>query len=421
MSEENHITCAGKETQADLHIRMPEQAEYILETLHRSGFEACIVGGCVRDSLLGKTPGDWDITTSALPGQVKSLFPRTIDTGIAHGTVTVMRGKEAYEVTTYRIDGEYEDSRHPKNVVFTSSLEEDLKRRDFTINAMAYSRQTGLVDLFGGVRDLEKGLIRCVGEPSDRFGEDALRMLRALRFCAQLGFEIEADTRKALRTLAPSLARVSKERIQTELTKLLMSGHPEAIDMVFQDGLAPFVCPSFPVIMPDELYMDHRLPALRHLRWAALLCRRTAEEAEQILKELKLDNDTIHRVRLLVRWWRKPAGTDEASLRRTMSRMSGEQFDDLITFKRFMPGIPENPEELEQIRELTETIRTRGDCVSLKTLALSGKDLIGLGMSPGPAMGETLNSLLELVLEYPEKNTRKQLIKELEKASGKST
>ncbi len=418
---ENRIICPGEKEGAGLPIHMPWQAEYIIETLRRSGFEAYIVGGCVRDSLLGKQPGDWDITTSALPKQVKALFHRTVDTGIAHGTVTVMRGKEAYEVTTYRIDGEYEDNRHPKSVAFTSSLEEDLRRRDFTINAMAYNSHTGLIDLFDGIGDLERGLIRCVGNPGDRFGEDALRILRALRFSAQLGFEIEASTKTALRALAPGLAHVSKERIQTEITKLLLSDHPESVRRVFEDGLAPFVSPAFSAVVPEKIVIDNRLPARRHLRWAALLCHQTEAEAEQVLKELKLDNNTILRVRLLVRWWNQPAGAEETSLRRTMSRMSEEQFDDLMTFKRYMPGIPESAGELERIGDMTGRIRDRGDCVGLKTLALSGRDLIGLGMKPGPAMGDMLEALLEIVLECPEKNEKDLLTGELKNLLKKIT
>ena len=170
----------------DIKILIPEGAKKILDTLHNAGFEAYVVGGCVRDSILSRKPMDFDITTSALPMEVKSLFKRTIDTGIKHGTVTVMINKEGYEVTTYRVDGAYEDHRHPKDVTFTSNLLEDLKRRDFTINAMAYNDKDGLVDAFGGIEDLEKGIIRCVGDPMKRFEEDALRILRALRFSAQL-------------------------------------------------------------------------------------------------------------------------------------------------------------------------------------------------------------------------------------------
>ena len=190
-------------------IEIPEKAERILETLHGAGYEAYVVGGCVRDSILGRTPGDWDITTSASPQQVKALFPRTIDTGIEHGTVTVMDGKEGFEVTTYRIDGAYEDCRHPKSVTFTSNLTEDLKRRDFTINAMAYAPKTGLVDEFGGMEDLKNKVIRCVGDPRERFGEDALRMLRAVRFAAQLGFTLSDDVRDAIRDMAEELDQIT--------------------------------------------------------------------------------------------------------------------------------------------------------------------------------------------------------------------
>ncbi len=400
---------------AALEIHMPKQAEYIIETLNDNGFEAYIVGGCVRDCLLGRIPGDWDITTSALPAQVKAVFNRTVDTGIAHGTVTVMRGKEAYEVTTYRIDGEYEDGRHPKDVMFTSSLEEDLKRRDFTINAMAYSRRDGLIDVFGGVKDLEERQIRCVGAAVDRFTEDALRILRALRFSAQLGFEIEFRTREALRTLAPNLMHVSKERIQTELTKILVSGHPDYIKLVFEDGIAPWISDTFSCVSWRKVSIDSFLPPVRHLRWAAFLRHQTETEAEKILKELKLDNDTIAGVRLLTRWWKKPIGTDQISVRKVMSQMSGEQFDDLLMFKKFAADSPENSHELAQICRLTGMIRERGDCISLKTLAVTGRDLLELGVKPGPGMGERLNALLDLVLEQPEKNRREQLIEELEK------
>lgn len=406
---------------SSLVIPMPAQAEAIIEALNNRGFEAYIVGGCVRDSLLGRPPGDWDITTSALPGQVKAVFRRTVDTGIAHGTVTVLKGRESYEVTTYRIDGEYEDNRHPKNVVFTSSLAEDLKRRDFTINAMAYSHNTGLIDLFDGAGDLKRGVIRCVGDPLERFTEDALRILRAVRFRAQLGFGIEEGTGQALRTLAPSLTHVSKERIQTELTKLLLSDHPDYIREVFDGSMAAFLCPSFPLIRREDIFIDRGLPPARHLRWAALLRHLTEEEAAKILKELKLDNDTISRVRLLTRWWNTPVGADEISVRKVMSQMSDRQFDDLITFKEFSPERPETEEELSRIRELTGLIRGRGDCVSLKTLAVTGRDLIELGMEPGPDLGKTLEGMLRTVLEYPEKNQKEELVRHFKKVHKKST
>ena len=189
----------------DIEIRIPPGAARILRVLEDHGYEAFVVGGCVRDSLLGRNPNDWDITTSALPLQVKALFRRTIDTGLKHGTVTILMDGEPFEVTTYRVDGEYLDGRHPSEVTFTASLQEDLQRRDFTINAMAYSEKKGLQDLFGGLPDLETGLIRAVGDPAKRFGEDALRIMRAVRFAAQLGYEVEADTVQAMKELAPTL------------------------------------------------------------------------------------------------------------------------------------------------------------------------------------------------------------------------
>lgn len=190
-----------------MQIQLPEKVKFIITTIEEAGYEAYAVGGCVRDSILGRIPDDWDITTSATPLQVKELFRRTVDTGIRHGTVTVMLDKEGFEVTTYRIDGKYEDSRHPKEVTFTPSLEEDLKRRDFTINAMAYNDKEGIVDLFGGMEDIREKKIRCVGNPKERFSEDALRIMRAVRFSAQLGYEIDADTAAAIQKLAPTLKK----------------------------------------------------------------------------------------------------------------------------------------------------------------------------------------------------------------------
>ncbi|MDD6074644.1 MAG: polynucleotide adenylyltransferase, partial [Clostridium sp.] len=228
-----------------MRMEIPKPVEWILGELKSHGYEAYAVGGCVRDTLLGRIPGDWDITTSAKPQEVKAVFGRTIDTGLQHGTVTVMRDHVGYEITTYRIDGEYEDGRHPKEVAFTSSLEEDLKRRDFTINAMAYSPETGIVDIFGGVEDLRRGVIRCVGIARERFTEDALRILRAIRFSAQLDFSIEEETWKALSEIAPNLAHVSKERIAVELTKTLLSHHPERILMTRETGMTPFISKSF--------------------------------------------------------------------------------------------------------------------------------------------------------------------------------
>ena len=234
---------------ASYKITMPPAAARIIDKLQEAGHEAYIVGGCVRDCILGRVPGDWDITTSALPYEVKALFRRTIDTGIQHGTVTIMDGDEGYEVTTYRLDGTYEDGRHPTSVSFTRSLVEDLKRRDFTINAMAYNDTDGLVDEFDGIGDLQRGVIRCVGCARERFGEDALRIMRAVRFSAQLGFTIDKETLDAISELAPTLDKISKERIQIELNKLLLSKHPGYFRILYETGITKVIMPEFDTMM----------------------------------------------------------------------------------------------------------------------------------------------------------------------------
>ena len=332
-----------------MRIQIPSHVEYIIGKLNQNGYEAFAVGGCVRDTLLGRTPGDWDITTSARPEQVKALFRRTIDTGIQHGTVTVMLERTGYEVTTYRIDGEYEDGRHPRQVEFTSDLLEDLKRRDFTINAMAYSHETGIVDAFGGMEDLEKRVIRCVGEPMERFEEDALRILRAIRFSAQLDFSIEEKTREAITRIAPNLAKVSRERVQMELTKLLCSDHPEQICQVYETGISRYVSEEFSCLPWEKAEISPALPKEKYVRWAAFLrcacpteqdswqtdlsCEKAAgknfcEEREKavraggkILRDLKLDNETIGRVKTLTSWCGEKLLPEAPSVRRAMSKM----------------------------------------------------------------------------------------------------
>ena len=242
-----------------INMNLPADVQNIINVLESNGHEAYAVGGCVRDCILGKVPHDWDITTSALPEQVKALFSHTFDTGIEHGTVTVLMNGVGYEVTTYRVDGKYEDGRHPKEVTFTASLEEDLKRRDFTINAMAYNDSRGLVDLFGGEADLQTGIIKAVGNPTERFTEDALRMLRALRFSAQLGFEIEADTYEAIKKLAPTLERISAERIQVEMVKLVTSDHPEKLRDVYDTGLSKVFFPELDAMMECDQVNKHHM------------------------------------------------------------------------------------------------------------------------------------------------------------------
>lgn len=390
-------------------MKIPGNVERIIRTLNDHGYEAYAVGGCVRDTLLDRKPGDWDITTSARPQQVKELFRRTIDTGIQHGTVTVMMDKTGYEVTTYRIDGEYEDGRHPKQVEFTSSLVEDLKRRDFTINAMAYSHETGIVDEFGGVEDLNAKIIRCVGDPMERFTEDALRILRAIRFSAQLDFEIEEQTWNAIRVIAPNIAKVSKERIQVELTKLLLSDHPEKIREVYETGISLYISEAFDALNWEKAEIPVSLPAEKYVRWAGFLrCAKESPSVEnpvdcavRILRDLKLDNDTIGRVKTLVTWSGAELAEEAEPVRRAMSRMEPEVWDVLMELNGYS----------EKIHMLTEEIRTAGDCLDLKHLAVRGQDLIKAGVQPGKALGEILNRMLDDVLTYPEHNEKEYLLK----------
>ena len=430
-----------------MKMNIPEPARKIIDRLNEHGYEAYVVGGCVRDMILKREPGDWDITTSARPEQVKALFTRTLDTGIQHGTVTIMVGKEGYEVTTFRVDGDYTDGRHPDTVTFTPSLEEDLKRRDFTINAMAYNHNTGLVDIFGGREDIEGKVIRCVGNPTERFTEDALRILRAIRFSAQLGFEIEDATRQAITQIAPNLIHVSKERIQVELTKLLLSDRPEAMKLVYETGISPYVSETFHKMGEMIGDMPITVPAKKDLRWALFLRKGTPEQAVRILRDLKLDNDTIYQVKVFTGWIGRsicgeialpdektdemctleaaaelefvPGEESKPQIRKVMSQMEPELFDDLLNIKLCLAKAAAKDSQsvavrqLEKIFTLRDEIRADGNCISLKMLAVTGNDLIKAGMKPGKEVGQMLHHFLELVLDEPEKNDKEYLLETL--------
>ena len=392
-----------------VRIQLPYEVEWVIGKIRDAGYEAFAVGGCVRDTLLGRTPEDWDVTTSARPEAVKAIFERTVDTGLQHGTVTVLKNRKGYEVTTYRIDGEYHDGRHPDSVEFTPNLLEDLKRRDFTINAMAYSHETGIVDEFGGMEDLKAGIVRCVGRPEDRFTEDALRLLRALRFSAQLGFEIEESTYAAIKTIAPNLAKVSKERVQAELTKLLLSAHPERILLLKETGLSAQIVPGFDAVFAPALFSElSRLPAEKSLRWAGFLLCQSTKQAEAVLKGLKMDNETIGNVSRMIEGAKETLPLEKPAVRRAMSRYTPYQLEGALKLKELM-GSP----DAEEIRRLREEIIRDGDCVSLKELAVKGRDLLEAGVERGPMVGEILNHLFDLVLLHPEKNDRELLLKEV--------
>lgn len=440
-------------------INIPQKAEQILHILNEAGYEAYVVGGCVRDSILDRVPGDWDITTSALPEQVKELFHRTVDTGIQHGTVTVMMGKEGFEVTTYRVDGEYHDGRHPDAVTFTRSLEEDLKRRDFTINAMAYHPEHGLVDLFGGMKDIDGKIIRCVGDPVERFTEDALRMLRAVRFSAQLGFTVEENTKAALARMSGNLEHVSAERIQTELVKLLVSDHPEKIQDAYELGITKVILPEFDAMMETTQETLHHcynvgehtihalmnIPADKVLRLTMLFhdtgkpARKTVdpdgtahfkghayvseELTKSIMHRLKFDNDTLRKVSKLVLYHDDRMPATMKHVRRAMNRISAELFPYYMKV-RMADTLAQSDyqrdkklENLAGIEKCYQEILEKKQCVSLKELKVNGQDLIAAGIEKGPKIGQTLQTLLQEVIEEPEKNTREYLlarIKELE-------
>lgn len=437
----------------EIKIQLPEKVNTIIETLQSHGYEAYAVGGCVRDSLLGRTPGDWDITTSAMPEETKTLFSHTFDTGIEHGTVTVLLDREGFEVTTYRIDGKYEDSRHPSEVTFTRSLKEDLLRRDFTINAMAYNETSGLVDEFGGLKDLKARKIKCVGDAHARFSEDALRILRGVRFAAQLGFEIEEDTREGMRELAPTLANISAERIQVELVKMLTSDRPDLLRDAYELGITKVFLPEFDRMMettqetPHHMYTvgEHTLHALCNVRPDKILrltmllhdtgkpalkmvdeegvahFKKHAFESEKIaktvLRRLKFDNDTLRKVTRLVYYHDYRMPEKAVNVRRAMHTIGEDIFPYYLEVRRADVLAQSMYQREDKIRNLDgvearyREIVEAGQCVSLKELAISGKDLIEAGMEPGKEIGETLKKMLSLVIEHPELNTKEELLR----------
>ena len=440
-----------------MQIKLPDYVKEILKTLHVGGYEAYIVGGCVRDAILGREPEDWDITTSAKPEKVKELFSHTVDTGIAHGTVTVLVQGGNCEVTTYRIDGEYEDNRHPKEIAFTQNLREDLLRRDFTINAMAYNEEVGIVDVFEGIEDLNRKVIRAVGNAKERFSEDALRILRALRFAAQLGFEIEEITGREIKNHAENLTSISAERIRTELVKLLISQNPEKIRSVYEMGITKVILPEFDAMMetaqetPHHMYNvgEHTIKALGNiepqkvLRLTMLLhdigkpSMKTIDEngrahfkkhelkseemARGILHRLKFDNETLRAVCHLIKYhdYRMPA--TQQSVRRAMNKIGKDFFIEYIQVRKadtLAQSEYKREGKLQNLAEVTkryEEIIQKGQCVSIKELEISGKELLELGMKQGKEIGECLEEILQQVLQDPELNKREKLLEIVKK------
>lgn len=439
-----------------MEIHIPTGARKIIARLEQHGYEAYIVGGCVRDSLMGKSPSDWDICTSARAEEMMALFEdkRVIPTGIQHGTLTILAEDAAYEVTTFRIDGEYLDHRHPKSVAFTRELAEDLSRRDFTINAMAWHPERGLIDLFGGVEDLRDRLVRAVGDPVQRFNEDGLRMLRMVRFATVLDFDYDPATYDAVRKQGHLLQYISKERIQVELNKILLAAHPaRGLEDLYTLGMYPYIIPmmchtvgfaqrgghhfldvfehsllAVGVIAPELVL---RLTMLLHdigkpFVWdssESLSYDRfddhaavSAKLAGKILRDLKYDNATRKDVVELIAHHNDILLPDPVNVRRALARLGEVQTRRLVQVKvadliaHDLAGEREKILALfAEISDVIDEVVARGDCTSVKALAIGGQDMMALGLS-GRAIGQMLNAALELVLEKPEMNTRETLL-----------
>lgn len=434
-------------------INVPKQVNMVLKALEDHGFEAFIVGGCVRDAIMGIAPKDYDVTTSALPEETKEVFRdfHVIETGIKHGTVTVMVDKEPIEITTYRIDENYVDNRHPENVRFTRSLKEDMARRDFTMNAIAYNPACGLVDYYGGLEDIRRGVIRAVGEADKRFEEDALRIMRALRFSSVTGFAIEETTAEAALRHKDFLNNISAERIQVELVKLLCGKDARRVMMEFTDILA--------VILPELLEMKgfdqcnayHIYDVLEHtavaventpaepvLRLSALLHDTGKPEtffqdctgvghfyghnlaskriAEDLLERLKFDNDTKEKVLLLVEKHDMQIKAEETAVKRALNKLGEENFRNLIALARAdnkaqNPIISKRQEHFDKLLAIAEEIILKEECFSLKALAVNGRDLMEIGFKPGPELGKALENLLEAVISGEIENKKEELLK----------
>jgi len=436
----------------NLDIKIPDSVLHILDVLMKNGHQAYVVGGCIRDCIIGVKPGDWDIATDALPQVVKQLFPKTVDTGIKHGTVTVIHGGTGYEVTTYRIDGEYHDFRKPESVSFTTSITADLSRRDFTVNAMAYNPAEGLLDPFGGMEDIVSRIIRAVGEPDKRFNEDALRMLRAVRFAAQLGFGIEAGTLSSIAENHKLIENISAERIRDELSKILMSDNPSDFSLLWDTKLISYTLPEFEPCFHTEQHnpyhaynvAEHTLHSVENiekdkiLRWAMLFHdigkpgTRTTDEkgidhfynhqqlsvklAKAAMLRLRFDNRSMERILLLVKCHDMHLKAEPRSVRKAISRV-GSAFEDLLKVieadKKAQNPIllDERKKKFRELWDIYRRIQEDGQCTSLKELAVDGNDLIAMGIKPGKEIKELLNHLLERVIEKPELNDKETLLR----------
>lgn len=407
-------------------IIIPYEVAYVLDKLGHSGFEAFVAGGCVRDSLMGRVPEDWDVTTSALPSEIKALFEKTFDTGIKHGTVTILIGGMSIEATTFRVDGIYEDNRRPSEVRFSNSLAEDLSRRDFTMNSIAYSPNYGFIDPFKGIDDIKRKIIRTTGEADCRFREDALRMLRAIRFSAQLGYDIDADTYTSVCNNSSLIANISKERIRDELGKILMSDNPDKIQALFNTGLFLHIFPEFLFAEDSLLGIAITAGALKAackdycIRWAIFTSSLvqmsgdisgSAEIAKAMLKRLKFDNIRMRKITMLVKY---SAIDIEPCLQEVMKIAAAagkEAFCDVLKVKEAFimahNSIDDKKiDDLLIVKEIYKEIISSNYCLSLGCLAVNGRDIMDLGITEGKNIGIVLNRLLDAVIAKPELNEK---------------
>lgn len=391
-------------------LTVPEDVKTILKILNKQGYEAYIVGGCVRDCILNRIPQDWDITTSAKPSEVKEYFLNTYDTGIQHGTVTVVYHNQHYEITTYRIEGLYEDCRRPKEVFFTSNLKEDLLRRDFTMNAIAYHPEEGFQDPFFGMKDIENKLIRGVGIASERFQEDALRMLRAIRFSAQLGFEIEKATYDALCENIRLIEKISVERIKEETEKLILADFTEKTILLWKTGLMIYMFPKwYKRIEENQNQIIQAFPKSEKnniLRWTLFIHCLGKEEAEKFLKYLKFDTKTLKTILLLIQNLKIEILEEEYFIRKMLYKIGIEEFKLLLKLKSAL----NHKENIRNINAILSCILERKDCIFLKQLCINGEDLFYLGIEKGKRVGLILNDILDFVHKNPGKNNKEDLI-----------
>lgn len=389
--------------------KCPPEIQEVLSRLTKAGYCAYAVGGCIRDTLLGEIPHDWDVTTSALPEQVLEVFrnEHTIPTGLKHGTVTVMKNHSPIEITTFRIDGKYSDSRHPEKVTFSDRIADDLSRRDFTINALAWNAENGIVDCFNGISDLKKGLIRAVGDPQKRFEEDALRILRAYRFSARLGFPIEKETRNALISEAPRLKNISRERISSEFCRLTVAKDAHTVlKMLETDGIFPYIFSGAPYSIPSEDILDQisTLPLEFEDRIGFLLYGCPRSDAETWLRGLRLSNKQFRDITILADLDQRIPAPDTDYEARKLLAVYGDLTERTLSIAALHGLNTQN--KCERVRHA----RDNADCVTIGDLAIGGRDLITNNIASGSQIGRILSTLLDEVLRDPQKNTREALL-----------